>query len=322
MHIPDGYLSPATCAVFYAAVAPLWYMASRKVERSLKLKQLPILALGAAFTFVIMMFNIPIPGGSTGHMLGTVVVSIAMGPWAASVAVSLTLALQAFFFADGGLTTLAANCFNMAFLMSFTGYSAYRLLTAGDAGPGRRFFASALAAYAGVNMAALAVAVELGIQPIIASEGGRALYAPYPLSISIPAMMLPHLFFFGVVEAAGTALVISYVCKMNEKLIHTEQSLKPLWAILIVLAILTPLGLLASGTPWGEWGREEIIGMAGYLPAGMERLGDGWRGLLPDYGMPGVEGFGGEALFYTLSALGGSVLVVLAVYLWGRLWRR
>lgn len=322
MHIPDGYLSPATCAVFYAVVAPLCYIASRKVERSLKLKQLPLLALGAAFTFVIMMFNIPIPGGSTGHMLGTVVVAIALGPWAASVAVSLTLALQAFFFGDGGLTTLAANSFNMAFLMSFTGYSAYRLLTAGDAGPGRRFFASAAAAYAGVNMAALAVAVELGIQPIIASEGGRALYAPYPLSISIPAMMLPHLFFFGVVEAVGTALAVSYVRKMNEKLIHQEQSLKPLWAILIVLAILTPLGLLASGTPWGEWGREEIIGMAGYLPAGMERLGDGWRGLLPDYSMPGVEGFGGEALFYALSALGASVLVVLAVYLWGRLWRR
>lgn len=322
MHIPDGYLSPATCAVFYAAVAPLCYIASRKVERSLKLKQLPFLALGAAFTFVIMMFNIPIPGGSTGHILGTVVVAIALGPWAASVAVSLTLALQAFFFADGGLTTLAANCFNMAFLMSFTGYSAYRLLTAGDAGPGRRFFASAFAAYAGVNVAALAVAIELGIQPIIASEGGRALYAPYPLSISIPAMMLPHLFFFGVVEATGTALAVSYVRKMNEKLIHPEQSLKPLWAILIGFAILTPLGLLASGTPWGEWGREEIIGMVGYLPAGMERLGDGWRGLLPGYGMPGVEGFGGEALFYTLSALGGSVLVVLAVYLWGRLWRR
>src|SRR3990170_1071269 len=131
MHIPDGYLSPATCVVFYAVMAPVWYYASKRAERELRLKQLPLLALGAAFTFVIMMFNIPIPGGSSGHMVGAVVVAIALGPWAGVVALSLTLTLQAFLFGDGGLTALAANAFNMAFVMSFSGYYVYRVISAG-----------------------------------------------------------------------------------------------------------------------------------------------------------------------------------------------
>src|SRR3972149_2087520 len=142
MHIPDGYVSPATCGVFYAAMFPVWYYASKRAERELKLKQLPLLALGAAFTFVIMMFNIPIPGGSTGHMTGGAVVAIALGPWAAIVGLSLTLSLQAFFFGDGGLTTLGANCFNMAFLMCLSSYYIYRVIAFGEAGSARRLFAA------------------------------------------------------------------------------------------------------------------------------------------------------------------------------------
>lgn len=324
MHIPDGYLSPATCGVFYAAMAPVWYFASKRAEKTLKLKQMPMLALGAAFIFVIMMFNIPLPGGSSGHMVGGAVVAIALGPWAGIVAMSLTLALQAFLFGDGGLMTLAANCFNMAVLMSLSGYCIYRALAFGEPGRGRRFFAAAMAAYVAVNVAALAVAVELGMQPVLAAGAdGRPLYAPYPLSIAVPAMMLPHLVFFGPIEAIGTALVVSYVHGMERGLLHDggRGSLKPLWIAFAVLAALTPLGLLASGTPWGEWGKEELIEMIGYLPSGIERYGEAWKGLVPDYSLPRVEGLPG-ALVYALSALLGSALLVAAVYAWGRIWRR
>lgn len=322
MHIPDGYLSPATCGVFYAAMAPVWYYASKRAEKELKLKHLPLLALGAAFTFVIMMFNIPIPGGSTGHMIGGVVVAIALGPWAAIVAMSLTLALQAFLFGDGGLTTLGANCFNMAFLMCLSGYYIYRVLAAGGAGPVRKIFAAAAAAYISVNLAALAAAVMLGIQPLIAiGPDGRPLYAPYPLGVSVPAMMVPHLIFFGPIEAAGTALIISYAQRMEKGLLHEGGSMKPLWIALVVLAVLTPIGLLATGEPWGEWSSEELSRLLGYVPAGIEKYGSGWRGLLPDYSLPGAGGpFGG--VIYIFSALLGSALVVALVYIWGRLWKR
>lgn len=331
MHIPDGYLSPATCAVFYAGMVPVWVLASRKVEKALKLKHLPLLSFGAAFTFVIMMFNIPIPGGSSGHMVGSSIVAIALGPWAGVVAISLAVTLQAFFFGDGGLTTLAANCFNMAFLMSFSGYYIYRVIAAGHAGRVRTAISSAVAAYAALNIAALAVAIELGVQPAIAHDlAGRPLYAPYPLIVTVPAMLLPHLLFFGPVEALGTALAVSYVYRTNEGILKDtaeKGGLKPLWILLGIMVILTPIGLYASGTPFGEWSKEELLKLFGFVPSGMESLNASWRGVIPAYGAGG--GFGispgsrvGTALLYIVSAVAGSLGVIAVVFLWGKLWRR
>ena len=327
MHIPDGYLSPRTCIALYAGMASVWYLASRKLERTLKFKQMPLLSLGAAFTFVVMMFNIPIPGGSTGHIVGSSIVAIVLGPWAGVVAISLALTLQALFFGDGGLTTLGANCFNMAFLMSFTGYYAWRAVNIGGGGRTRNFIASAVAGYISVNVAALAVAFELGVQPALSHDAlGRPLYAPYPLGVTMPAMMFSHLLFFGPVEAMGTALVVSYLYGAEKEVLKRPEGrgLKPLWAVLILLIVLTPLGLIATGTPWGEWGKGELRGLLGYVPEGMESLGEAWQGILPGYGIGGGGGSGvfGSAFGYILSAAVGSALVVFTVYMLGRFWHR
>jgi cobalt/nickel transport system permease protein len=320
MHIPDGYLGPRTCLILYAAMLPVWFVASRKVEKALKIKRLPLLALGAAFSFVVMMFNIPIPGGTTGHMVGGAVVAIVLGPWAGTVALSLALALQALLFGDGGVTALGANCFNMAFLMSFSGYYVYLLVASGEPTSTRRWIATFLAGYVAINVAALAAAVELGIQPIVAqSPGGRPLYSPYPLSIAIPAVMVPHLLFLGLIEGFGTALIVSYVLNINKELIEEHGvSTRPIWVALIIIVILTPLGLLAAGTPWGEWGVEEFKMLVGFIPEGMARLGGIWKGLMPEYGLSVTN----PVLAYIISALFGSLVVVAAIYLWGRLWRR
>ena len=133
MHIPDGYLGPQTWGALYGVMVPLWALASRFVRRSLKQRQVPYLALGAAFSFVIMMFNIPIPGGSTGHAVGGVIVAILLGPWAALIAISIALVIQALLFGDGGVTAIAANCFNIAFVMPMTGYLVYRAVSRGAA---------------------------------------------------------------------------------------------------------------------------------------------------------------------------------------------
>lgn len=321
MHIPDGYLGPRTCIALYAAMLPVWLVASRRLEKALKVKRLPLLALASAFTFVIMMFNVPIPGGTTGHMVGGAVVAIVLGPWAGAVALSLALALQALLFGDGGITSLGANCFNMAFLMSFSGYFVYRLAATGEPGQGRRWVAAFLAGYVAVNVASLAAAVELGVQPVI-EQGidGRPLYAPYPLAIAVPAMMLPHLVFLGPIEGLGTALVVSYIFRTNEELVAERGagSTRPLWVALVIMIILTPLGLLARGTPWGEWGVGEVKTLVGYVPAGMERLAGAWRGLMPGYALDGTV----PVLAYIVSALLGSVLVVAVIYLFGRGWRK
>ena len=70
MHIPDGYLSPSTCGAFYGAAVPIWVTAGRRVSKIVKHRYVPLLAIGAAYSFLVMMFNVPIPDGTTAHAVG------------------------------------------------------------------------------------------------------------------------------------------------------------------------------------------------------------------------------------------------------------
>lgn len=94
MHIPDGYLSPITCAILYAAAAPFWGVALNRVKRLLNTRLVPLLSVFAAFSFVIMMFNIPLPGGTTGHAVGVGIATIVLGPWGSMLAISVALLIQ------------------------------------------------------------------------------------------------------------------------------------------------------------------------------------------------------------------------------------
>ena len=214
MHIPDGYLGPQTYGVMYAAMGPLWYIALKKVQKELPKKHLSLPAIGSAFVFVIMMFNIPIPGGATGHAVGGALLGVLIGPWAAMISISMALAVQALVFGDGGITTLAANCFALAFIMPFSASYIFRFMSAKAEQLGFRWRAGAfLAGYIGLNLAALFQAFLLGIQPILATSGGRPLYAPYPLLVTMPATAVANLLFFGLVEGLLTGLVLVYLVK-------------------------------------------------------------------------------------------------------------
>ncbi|NTW51849.1 MAG: cobalt transporter CbiM [Chlorobiaceae bacterium] len=222
MHIPDGYLSPETCVVFGAVMIPVWTVASRAVRKTLSVRQVPFLAVGAAFSFVIMMFNVPIPGGSTGHAVGGVLVAILLGPWAACIAVTVALVIQALLFGDGGITSIGANCFNMAFVLPFVGYYVYRLISSGSpVGSNRRIIAAGAGAYVGICIAALCAGIEFGVQPLLFhTANGQALYCPYGLNIAVPAMTGEHLLIFGWVEALVTALVLQFLQKQESLLVE------------------------------------------------------------------------------------------------------
>jgi cobalt/nickel transport system permease protein len=224
MHIPDGYLGPATCAAGYAAMVPLWTAAGNKVKKSLEARQVPLLAIGAAFTFLIMMFNVPLPGGTTGHAVGGVLVAILLGPWAAVIAVSIALAVQAFLFGDGGITAYGANCLNMAVVLPFAGYYTYKLL-AGKSAPSsrRRMVAAGIGGYVGLCLAAALAGAEFGLQPLLHhSPDGHSLYCPYGLSAALPAMLGGHALIFGWVEALVTALVMKYLQQYSPELLEKE----------------------------------------------------------------------------------------------------
>ena len=220
MHIPDGYLSPQTGGFFYIIMAPLWIAASRIAKKTLKARQVPYLAFGASFVFIIMMFNIPIPGGSTGHAVGGTLVAILLGPWAAMIAITVALVVQALLFGDGGVTAIGANCFNMAFALPFVGYYVYRLVSIGSSPRSiRRPIAAAIGAYLGINAAALLTGIQFGVQPLLYhTADGKALYCPYGLNVALPAMMLEHVLVFGWVEAIVTFLVIAYLQKEDPSL--------------------------------------------------------------------------------------------------------
>ncbi|MCK9603676.1 MAG: cobalt transporter CbiM [Candidatus Omnitrophica bacterium] len=215
MHIPDGYLGPATCGVFYAVMLPIWALASRIVKKTLKARQVPMLAIGAAFSFVIMMFNVPIPGGTTGHAVGGVLVAILLGPWAACIAITVALVIQALLFGDGGITAIGANCFNMAFVLPFAGYYIYKAISYNaPRGSNRRVIAAGIAGYIALNIAAGLTGFEFGIQPLLhKTASGQALYCPYGLNVALPVMLGEHLIVFGWVEAIVTGLVVKYLQK-------------------------------------------------------------------------------------------------------------
>ncbi len=224
MHIPEGYLSPSTCLTLAGVMLPVWYRATAAVKTGIEAARVPFMAMGAVFSFLIMMFNIPIPDGTTAHAAGGVLLAVALGPWAAVIAVSVALLIQALIFGDGGVLAYGANAFNLAFVMPLAGYYTYRLL-AGSApvGSARWLVAAGLGAYVGLNLAALAAAVEFGVQPLLfTAVDGTPLYCPYGLEISVPAMLIPHLTVVGFAEAAVTALVLKYVFKTSPGILAAD----------------------------------------------------------------------------------------------------
>jgi cobalt/nickel transport system permease protein len=220
MHIPDGYLGPLTYLSMFVIMIPIWIYAGHRVQKDLRSKQVPYLALGAAFSFVIMMFNVPIPGGSTGHAVGSALVAIILGPWAAIVTTSVALVIQCFVFGDGGVTAIGANCFNMGVVIPVIAYVTYRLISGkSELTSKRRLVAAAIAGYLSLTVAAGVAGFEMGIQPILEHDtNGLPLYMPYGLNVVVPAMLGEHIFFFSFVEAIVTALGFAYIARNNQSI--------------------------------------------------------------------------------------------------------
>ncbi len=340
MHIPDGYLSPSTCATLYLGAALGWYAALKRIKRLLATRAISLISVFAAFCFVVMMFNVPLPGGTTGHAVGVGIAAIVLGPWGSILAVSIAIAIQALFFGDGGITTLGANCFNMAIVGSFVAYASYKLIAAkSDLSSRRRVLATAIAGYVAINASALVTAVELGIQPMLFHDAsGTPLYAPYSLHVTIPAMMIGHLTFAGLAEAVISAGMVSYLQRADIGLLRGVSGLtqtpapiiagarcspRRLWWAVALLMLFTPLGILAAGTAWGEWSsvdlmnpktREQIGAASGYhalpssVPAGIQKLSSLWTAPFPGYAPKFVKS---PILGYLLSAMFGVGILVL-----------
>ena len=289
MHIPDGYLAPAVSLALAIPTVPVWAVATQKVKKVLNNRTVPLLAIFSALSFTVMMFNIPVPGGTTAHAVGGTLIAVVLGPWAAAIAVSTALILQALFFGDGGVLAIFANCLNMGIVLPFVGYGTYRLLAAGSPVLAtRRAVAAGIGAYLGITAAALAVGIELGIEPAFFSANGHALYSPYGLREAIPAMLLAHALGASVVEGLVTGLGVAYMQRRHPEYLTSLQRIfapdartdgtvasRPLWQLVSVaiaasVTLLAIVGLIEGGGNPGrmfgaDWSRVDWPSVASML---------------------------------------------------------
>lgn len=326
LHIPDGYFGPLFAIACWIIAVPLLGLAGRRLSRALDQRMIPLVAIFAAFSFVIMMFNVPLVGGTTGHAIGATIAAIVVGPDAAVIAVAIALLIQALFFGDGGLLAYGANTLLMAIIMPYTAYFVYRTLaSSAPITSGRRLVAGFVAGWTGLSLIAGLAGVMFGLQSILfRAADGTPLYAPFPLSVAVPAMLIPHMLLASVIEGAVTAGILWYLQRSNPALLQRDQKgieaqavsgskLRPLWLALAALIILSPLGLLATGSAWGEWAVEEVADLVGFEPAGMAAT-QSLPAPLPEYSIPGLD----PTMGYIISAALGILLTVVVIWVIGR----
>lgn len=277
MHIPDGYLSPLFSLGSGVVTVPVWARTVTKVRAVLNQRTIPLLALFAAICFTIMLFTVPVPGGTGAHAVGGTLIAVVLGPEAAVLALSTALIIQALFFGDGGILTIFTNCLNLAIILPYAGYFTYQLIAAKSPILSiRRVWAAAIGAYVGLTAAALAIGIEIGLQPLLFSQNGKPLYSPYPLSISIPAMLLSATFATSIVEALITAFGLSYFQRSMPEVLTAptlrsivsgadvpeggEAQRIPLWRLLALIIPLALMVLFLIGLITGEWNVGHLFG--------------------------------------------------------------
>lgn len=216
MHIADGYLSPLTCAVSYGVVVPLWFVAFKKLKETLDEQTLPLIASLSALSFIVMMFNIPIPGGTSGHAIGVGIISILFSPWIGFLSLSLVLFIQALLFGDGGLTSLAANSLGMGFFGAFSASLIYNLTK-------KYRFSLFLSGWASAVGASVFIGFILGIQPYLGVDANsNPLYFPFDLEVTIPAIVGTHMAFFGVIEGVFTHFAYKFLTKLEPSFLKNK----------------------------------------------------------------------------------------------------
>ncbi len=199
LHIPDGFIPLWQCAIYYVIAIIFLFFAFRWSRNNLNEKNIPLMAVLAAGIFAIMSMNIPVPFGSSGHMVGAAMVAIIfMSPWAGVICIALVLMVQALFFGDGGITTYGANVINMGVIGSFVGFYMWQALKhprlGGLLNLGK-YWSVGVAAWIAIFLAACMAAVEM------------ALAGTFPIQLGLLYMGGYHAM-IGIFEAIITVIVV------------------------------------------------------------------------------------------------------------------
>ncbi|MGB3237067.1 MAG: energy-coupling factor ABC transporter permease [Geitlerinemataceae cyanobacterium] len=208
LHIPDGFLNLPTSAIAWVGTIALMTLALKRVQTDYQERAVPLMGVCAAFIFAAQMINFPIPGGTSGHLLGGTLAGVLLGPWAGTLVMAIVFVVQAVFFQDGGLTALGANIFNMGAIGTFGGYYLYKAIRfAIGRGSWRGMaVAVAVASWSSVMVAAIAAALQIAASGTI------------PLGVAMVAMVSWHVL-IGIGEALITLVAVNFVWRSRPDLL-------------------------------------------------------------------------------------------------------
>lgn len=304
MHMSDALISPEVGGVLWIASAALVAVSVKKVKEEYTEKAAPLMGVLGAFVFAAQMINFSIPGtGSSGHLGGGILLAALLGPWAALLTITSILAIQALFFADGGLLALGCNVFNLGVLPCLAAWPLIYKPLAGAVSPvsrNRLFWACFLAAIAGLQLGAFGVVLETRLSGISELPFRQFVLLMQPIHLAI-----------GAVEGLATAAVILFVRAMQPSLLEPAARMplpaatspgkrgaaRPLLFSLALLAVLTGgmLSWFASSHPDGlEWAasrvsqREELAAPERPVYQSLARVQEK-TAFLPDYGFRAPE---------------------------------
>jgi cobalt/nickel transport system permease protein len=306
MHLPDPFLDAKT-AMLAAAIASTGVgIALKAVRETIEPRQMPLLGLAGAFVFAAQMLNFPIPGGTSGHLIGGVLTAILLGPGAATLVITCVLIIQCVMFADGGLLALGANIFNMGIVSVLGGYGSFRFI--------RRFvplndargtvFAAAFAGWFGTVLSAISCAGQL------------ALAKTAPWNVTFAAMTNVHMF-IGIGEGLATALVVMAVLRKRPELVQgaydVRNSFTPGTGMGYVLLLIIGFAFFVApfACPWPD-GLEKVGQLLGFS-------GKNSSALFPSP-MPGyrVAFLRSAALATSIAGAVGTVVAFISAYLLAR----
>ena len=287
MHMADALVSPAVAAVAGVAAAVLIAVAATKVKKIRRDDIVPLMGVMGAFVFAAQMINFTIPGtGSSGHIIGGILLSAVLGPWAAFITLCSVLIIQCLVFADGGLLALGCNILNMAATSCLIAYPLiFRPIAGRRSKPMRLVVASVVASVVALEIGAAGVTLETEMSGITS----------LPTSVFLSFMLSIHLA-IGAIEGIATGAVLCFVAKYRPETLYSEaasgspagSSRKVIWAFLAGTIVFASLFTwIASSFPDGlEWSVAKVSG-ATDLPSVTAPTA-----FMPDYnsGMAGIVG--------------------------------
>jgi cobalt/nickel transport system permease protein len=305
VHIPD-VLDLTTCVSTGVLSAGAVAYAIRRVRREFADRTAPLMGVMAACLFAAQMMNFPIPGATSGHLLGGVLAAVVLGPWGGLLVLAVVLLVQSVLFQDGGITALGANVLNLGVIGSLVGYSVFAPLRQWVSGPAGTMFGAVVAAWFSVVLAAAAAAVELAVGGV----GGS-----FPLGPTLGVMLLAHAM-IGVGEALITGLAVGFLLETRPDLVYgqarrsnmlVQSAQVVIGGLAIALVAAVFLSPFKSPLPDGLERTFERLGFD--AAAAPSRMPD----VLNDYQLPGLENvlLAGSAA----GALGTLIVFAIAFFL-------